>query len=61
MHVQCGLTQNVDIALTGFRKFDNRRGDHFVAEVGWAVNSGTGGFESYTHEADGLRIEGLAA
>jgi hypothetical protein len=61
VHVQCGRRQNVDIALAGFRKFDNRPGHHFVAEVGWAVNSRTGGFESYAHEADGLRIEGLAA
>jgi hypothetical protein len=61
MHVQCGRRQNVDIALAGFRKFDNRRGDHFVAEVGWAVNSRTSRFESYAHEADGLRIESLAA
>src|SRR5262249_9885282 len=47
--------------LTGFRKFDNRRGNHFVAEVGWAVNSRTGGFESYADETDGLRIEGLTS
>jgi hypothetical protein len=32
-HVKCGLTQNFDIALTGFRKLDDRSGDHFVAEV----------------------------
>ena len=59
-HVQCGLTQNFDIALTGFRKLDDRPGDHFVAEVGSAFNGRSGGFECDAHEAGGLRIEGLA-
>jgi len=60
MHVQCGLTQNVDIALTGFGKFDDRPGDHFVAEVGSAFNGRSGGFECEGQQTDGLRIEGLA-
>ena len=58
--VQCGLTQNCDIALTGFRKLDDRSGDHFVAEVAWAVNGRSGRFECDAHETGGLRIEGLA-
>ena len=31
--VQCGIRQNFDIALTGFRKLDDPSGDHFVSEV----------------------------
>ena len=58
-HVQCGLTQNFDIAFTGFRTLDDRSGDHFVSEVAWALNSRTSRFESDAHETSGLRVEGL--
>jgi hypothetical protein len=60
-HVKCGLTQNFDIAFTGLRKLDDRSGNHFVSEVGWALDSGTSRFESDAHETSGLRVEGLAA
>jgi len=58
-HVQCGLTQNFDIALTSFRKLDPS-GDDFVAEVASAFNGRSGRFECDAHETGGLRIEGLA-
>ena len=58
--VQCGLAQSIDIAFAGFRKLDDRPGDHFVSEVEWAVNSRTSRFECDAHETGGLRIEGLA-
>jgi len=54
------IAQGARIALTGFRKFDDRPGDHFVAEVGSAFNGRSGGFECDAHETGGLRIEGLA-
>ena len=60
-HVQCGLAQTFDIALASFRKLDDLLGDHFISEIGAAVNSGTSRFESYAHETSGLRVEGLAA
>ena len=60
-HVQCGLTQNFDIALPSVRKLDDLVSDHFVSEVGGAVNSRTSGFKGYAHETGGLRIEGVAA
>ena len=58
--VQCGLTQDFDIALASVRKLDDLLGDHFVSEVGRAVNSRTSRFESDAHKTSGLRIEVLA-
>jgi hypothetical protein len=60
-HVQCGLSQNFDIALASFRKLDDPSGDDFVAEVAWAFDSRSGHFECDAQETDGLRIEGLVA
>src|SRR5215831_21094665 len=60
-HIQCGLTQNFDIALPNVRKPDDLVSDHFVSEVGGAVNSRSSRFECDAHETGGLRIEVLAA
>jgi hypothetical protein len=60
-HVQCGLAQTFDITLASFCKLDDLLGDHFISEVGGAVNSRASRFESYAHETSGLRVEGLAA
>src|SRR5262249_42856970 len=60
-HVQCGLTENFDIALPSVRKLDDLLGDHFISEVARALNSRTSRFEGDAHETDGLRIEVLAA
>ena len=51
--IQCGLTQNFDIALASVCKLDDLVNDHFISEVGGAVNSRTSGFESYAHETGG--------
>src|SRR6266566_4219187 len=61
-HIQCALTQNIDIALAGFRKLDDPRGDCFVGEVGSAgcSKSRTSHFECNAHETRGLRIKYMA-
>jgi hypothetical protein len=55
--IQCGLTQNINIALAGFRKLDDRSGDCFIREVGSAYNSRTSNFECDAHETLCLGIE----
>ena len=47
--------------LPNFRKPDDLVSDHFVSEVGGAINSRSSSFECDAHETGGLRIEGLAA
>ena len=59
--IQCGLAQNFDIALPSVRKPDDLVSDHFVSEVGRAINSRSSRFECDAHETGGLRIEVLAA
>ena len=59
--IQCGLTQNFDIALASVCKLDDLVNDHFISEIGGAVDSRASRFESYAHETSGLRVEGLAA
>jgi hypothetical protein len=57
-HACCRVVSNGCCEVS--RKLEDRPGDHFVREVGSAVNGRSGGFECDAHETGGLRIEGLA-
>jgi hypothetical protein len=56
-HIQCSITQSIDIALAGIRKLDNPSRNYFLGEVGWACNSRTSHFECDAHETRRLVVE----